>query len=296
MTYLKTLKAPLLLSLGIFLFTLVPYLLGYIQAPTGKTFNGFFYIADDSMTYLSKMKEGALGAWGWSDLYISHPIANQVPVFEFYILWGHICSILNIPLIVGYHLARLSGILAIVFATYRLSFLFFDNKSTRRLAILLVLFGSGIGYVVLLLHSPVIFGQQLEALDLHLPELSGFYSMLAIPHFAWAAALLGFSLLAIFKVGDEGDGYQKSILELSVSLLALTFIHPQMIVIIGALAFCYLTLKKASRMTWIKITAPFLLCAPLLYYDLILLTKDPVISQWSQQWKHQAPEFLSMIF
>ena len=49
---------------AIFLVTMLPYLYAYATTPTGKVFNGFFFIADDAATYISKMREGAEGAWG----------------------------------------------------------------------------------------------------------------------------------------------------------------------------------------------------------------------------------------
>src|SRR6266851_1663615 len=43
----------------------------------------------------------------------------------------------------------------------------------RRLALVLVILGSGAGFVAQALGNPSVFGSQLEALDLHLPEISG---------------------------------------------------------------------------------------------------------------------------
>jgi hypothetical protein len=41
---------------------------------------------------------------------------------------------------------------------------------------------------------------------------------------------------------------------------------------------------------------PFLICLPLLVYFLAVLNGDPVIVEWSRQWKHQAPGFISLLF
>ena len=82
---------------------------GTSTRPRGKVFNGFFYIADDAATYISKMREGADGAWGWSDPYISKPVASPVGLFLFYIAWGKVAGLVHLPLVAVYHVARLTG-------------------------------------------------------------------------------------------------------------------------------------------------------------------------------------------
>ena len=49
-------------------------------------------------------------------------------------------------------------------------------------------------------------------------------------------------------------------------------------------------------MTWALSVVPFVICLPLLLYYVRILTADPVIIEWSRQWKHQAPGLLSLVF
>jgi hypothetical protein len=196
-------------GLAIFAVTLLPYLYAYATQPQGKVFNGFFFIADDAATYISKMREGAEGAWGWTDRYITTPKPQPVLLFEFYILWGKLAALLHISLFAAYHLARLSGAIALVYAARTLAASVLPEAS-RRLAVILTMVGSGAGFLLLLLGSLAgrdsLFGARLEALDLHLPELGAFYSVLAIPHFAWAAALVAVSLVQLMAIGRVADG------------------------------------------------------------------------------------------
>jgi hypothetical protein len=286
---------------AIFAVTLLPYIYAYATTPSGKVFNGFFFIADDAATYISKMREGAEGAWGWSDRYITTPVARPVVLFLFYIAWGKLAALLHLPLVAAYHLARLSGAVALVYAARALARAVLPEAS-RGLAVLIALLGSGAGYLLLvfnsLLGSGVVLGSRLEALDLHLPELSAIYSVIAIPHFAWAAALMAMSviqLMAIARAPDRGAVVRPVVLA-SIALVALCLIHPQMLFVLAPLAGLYLAMVRPSPLAWLATAVPFLVCLPLLVYFLSVLDGDPVIVAWSHQWKHQAPGFVSLVF
>jgi len=297
----RELLASLAWGVGIFLVTLLPYLYAYASTPPGKVFNGFFFIADDAATYVSKMREGAEGAWGWTDRYITTPLAQPVFLFLFYILWGKLAALLHLPLLVAYHLARLSGAVALVYSCRALARTVLPPNS-RRLAVILALLGSGAGYLLLLLASVVgrdnIAGARLEALDLHLPELSALYSVLAIPHFAWAAALMAISLLQLMAIARAPDSRSRvrPALLAALALLALCLIHPQMLFVLAPLALLYLVLVRSPADAWIATAVPFALCLPLLLYFLRILGTDPVVVEWSRQWKHSAPSFISLAF
>ncbi|HEY8740367.1 MAG TPA: hypothetical protein VIN56_07230 [Candidatus Dormibacteraeota bacterium] len=286
----------------IFAVSAVPYLLAYALAPRGSTFNGFFFIIDDAATYISKMRQGADGAWGWADPYNTQPVAQPVLLFTFYIVWGKVAALLHISMFAGYQLARLSGAVALVFGVRMLVRSTLPPGRCRAVAAVLACVGSGAGFLLAILssatHQPAILGQDVGALDLHLPELSGFYSVLAIPHFSWAAALMAISvaqLMAVARVPRPSAAMEPSAWS-TVAMLALCLIHPQMIFLLAPLAAVYLLLVRARPVSWGLVAIPFLVCVPLLVYDLRILTGDPVIVEWSKQWKHQAPGFLSLIF
>src|SRR5438132_1877765 len=215
--------------------SLVPYVLAYVMTPPGHHFAGFFFIADDATTYLAKMRQGADGSWLWSDPYTSEPHAG-VFLFGFYLLFGHLAALLHLPLIATYHLARISGALALVLAVDRLCRRLLPPE-LRNLGLVLVILGSGAGFLAQAAGNPQIFGSKVEALDLHLPELSGWYSIVAIPHFAWATALIIASLLGLLQIADRPAW--RPIALTSAALLALTTIHPQMIPVIALIWIAY---------------------------------------------------------
>ena len=285
----------LIFATAIAAVSLLPYLLAYLWAPAGHHFAGFFFIADDATTYLAKMRQGADGSWLWNDPYTSEPHGG-VFLFGFYLLFGHLAALLHLPLIASYHLARITGAIALVLAVERLCRRLLPPQQ-RSLGLVLVVLGSGAGFLAQAAGNPAILGSRVEALDLHLPELSGWYSILAIPHFAWATALIVIALLGLLKI-TEAPGWRPLALT-SLSLIALTAIHPQMIPVLALIWVAYraLLLLWRQRPSWRALAAEaaaFATTLPLLAYNAWILFRDPTIAEWARQWRHQAPGPVSL--
>jgi hypothetical protein len=276
--------------------SLLPYLLAYLWTPPGHHFAGFFFIADDATTYLAKMRQGADGAWLWSDPYTSEPHGG-VFLFSFYLLFGHLAALLHLPLIAAYHLARISGAVALVIAVDQLCRRLLPAEF-RALGLVLVILGSGAGFLAQALGNPAILGSRVEALDLHLPEISGWYSILAIPHFAWATALIIVALLGLLRIA-EAPAWRPVVLA-SAALIALTAIHPQMIPVLGLIWVAYQAVlvmwgARPSIRSVAAQTVPFVSTIPLLAYNAWILFRDPTIAEWAHQWRHQAPGPVSLV-
>jgi hypothetical protein len=277
--------------------SLLPYLLAYLWAPPGHHFAGFFFIADDATTYLAKMRQGAEGSWLWNDPYTSEPHGG-VFLFSFYLLFGHLAALLHLPLIVAYHVASISGAIALVIAVDRLCRRLLP-PDLRKLGLVLVILGSGAGFLAQALGNPSILGSRIESLDLHLPELSGWYSILAIPHFAWATALIIAALLGLLRLAETPAWRPLAIT--SAALIALTAIHPQMIPVIGVIWIAYQGLlvlwgTRPSLRSLAAQAVPFVATIPLLLYNAWILFRDPTIAEWARQWRHQAPGPISLAF
>jgi hypothetical protein len=291
----QRIRFALVFAAAIASLSLLPYLLAYLWTPPGHHFAGFFFIADDATTYLAKMRQGADGSWLWNDPYTSEPHGG-VFLFSFYLLFGHLAAVLHLPLIATYHLARITGAIALVFAVDRLCRRLLPPQ-LRNLGLALVILGSGAGFLAQAAGNPSIFGSRLEALDLHLPELSGWYSILAIPHFTWATALIIAALLGLLRI-LETPAWRPMALT-SLALIALTAIHPQMIPVLAVIWAAYraLLLWWGRRPSWRALAAeaaPFAASGPLLAYNAWILFRDPTIAEWANQWRHQAPGPVSL--
>jgi hypothetical protein len=106
------------------------------------------------------------------------------------------------------------------------------------------------------------------------------------------------SLVQLMAIGRAADdrGRLRAALLAAISLLALCFIHPQMLFVLAPLALVFLVLARPPPSTWVITALPFTVCLPLLVYFLGVLNGDAVIVEWSRQWKHQAPGFISLLF
>ncbi len=292
----RRIRFALVFAAAIAAVSLLPYLLAYLWTPPGHHFAGFFFIADDATTYLAKLREGADGSWLWNDPYTSEPHGG-VFLFSFYLLLGHLAALLHLPLIATYHLARIGGAIALVLAAERLCRRLLPADRAN-LGLVLVILGSGAGFLAQAAGNPSVFGSRVEALDLHLPELSGWYSILAIPHFAWATALIIAALFGLLWI-LETPGWRPVALT-SLSLIALAAIHPQMIPVLAIIWIAYraMLLLWGKRPSWRALAseaAPFAATLPLLAYNAWILFHDPTIAEWAHQWRHQAPGPVSLV-
>ncbi len=286
----------------IFAVTMLPYAVGHLTVPDGKVFNGFFFLGDDGATYIAKMRAGANGAWGWSDPYVSSPVGQPVLLFLFYLLWGKLAALAHVPLLVAFHAARFTGAVALVFAVRRLAAAVLPEGRSRGLAVVLGLVGSGAGFALALVGAAsgqaAILGQPLAALDLHVPEISGFFSIMTFPHFTWAAALMALAVVDLIEISraTAWAAAWSRIGRASVVMLLLTLIHPQMLVVLAILALVAAAGFRVPPARWPTLALPFLVCAPLLAYFASILAGDPVVSAWTRQWQQSAYEVLPTLF
>lgn len=289
-------RFPLALAAAVALLTVVPYALAYVMTPPGQHFMGFFFEADDATTYLAKMRSGAEGSWLWDNRYISIP-SPPVLVYLFYTAWGQLAGLLHLSILLTYHLARLAGSFLLAAVVYAFATDLGLSRGGRRLATTLAFFGSGVGFLAQLLGDPRVGPLQVEALDLHLPELSGFYSTMAMPHFVWAAAaLLAGMLLTLRAVNKPG---RRAPLLAGGAWNALAVIHPQMLLVAGAAVAAWLALRWTAGAFpgWAALgraALAFALVTPLLTQEAWILVHDPMVHRWSQEWAKPAPDPISL--
>src|SRR6202158_3351707 len=223
-------RLPLLTGLALALVTAMPYAYAYAAQPHGQVFMGFFFLGDDANTYLAKMRQGWEGAWAWQNRYTTES-SSSAYLFMFWILLGHLAALLHLPLIAVFHLARVGAAFALMGSAWLFISLFIEDRSARRFAFFFVAIGLGMGLVIQAIGHPVILGHQTDTLDLRMPELTAFYSVLALPHFAWSGVFAGVGAALTLKAIQRG----------SLGLAALAggawlgqaSIHPQMPIMMG---------------------------------------------------------------
>lgn len=176
------------LSLAVAAVTLLPYLLAQRMTPPGEAFSGFLINPLDGFSYLAKMRQGADGSWLFHLPYAAVP-GNGAFLYVYFLFLGHLARSIGAPLITVYHGARLAGAVAMFAAAFAFFGRVLPEGRIRWSAFLLVLFGAGLGW--LLLPTGIL------SADLWMPEVTPFLSAYANAHFPLAAAALLGGMLAI---------------------------------------------------------------------------------------------------
>jgi hypothetical protein len=286
-------RLPLLTGLALAVVTAIPYLYAYAVQPSGHVFVGFFYLWDDATTYLAKMREGWEGAWAWENRYTTEP-SPPAYLFMFWIVLGHLAAVTHLPLILVFHLARVLGALALMAGAWLFICHFIQDRTARVFALFFLAFGLGLGLVIWALGHPVVFGNQTEGLDLRMPELSAFYSVLALPHFAWSGVFAAFGVALTLKAIQRGS-LTLGLLA-GVAWLGQASIHPQMPILMGGATALALFLRPARPRGWAAAALAFAIPAPYVLYSYLAFVGNPQVERWTFHSKNAvAPETISLL-
>ena len=179
----------------------VPYLAGGSSETPARKFGGCILLAEDCYSYLAKMRQGAEGAWLFHLAYTPEPHRGAL-IYPFYLLLGKVAALLpgsdlTARLVWVYHVARVVFGLGLLLTVYRFLAVCTEQVAARRLAWLMVTFGGGLGWLLL------VFGQSnwlgSPPLDFYLPEGFAFLVLFGFPHLALAQSLLLWGILFLMR-------------------------------------------------------------------------------------------------
>ena len=162
----------LALSILALAITSVPYVLGAASATQDRLFGGFVYAIEDCYSYLAKMRLGAEGAWLFRIAYTPEPHRGAL-FFPFHLLLGKVAASIPVGglttrLVWVYHSARMILGLTLLLTVYHFLAVLTERVAVRRLAWLLVTYGGGLGWLLVVLGQPGWLGSM--PLDFILPE------------------------------------------------------------------------------------------------------------------------------
>src|ERR1700694_4904873 len=287
-------RLPLLTGLALALVTAMPYAYAYAAQPHGQVFMGFFFLGDDANTYLAKMRQGWEVAWAWQNRYTTES-SSSAYLFMFWILLGHLAALLHLPLIAVFHLARVGAAFALMGSAWLFISHFIEDRSARRFAFFFVAIGLGMGLVIQAIGHPVILGHQTDTLDLRMPELTAFYSVLALPHFAWSGVFAGVGAALTLKAIQRGSLGLAALA--GVAWLGQASIHPQMRILMGGATAVALLLRPAAPRGWAAAALAFAIPAPYILYSYLAFVGSPEVQRWPFNSKSALPpESFSLLF
>ena len=266
-------RKPLWLALIIFsILVTIPYLIAYFNAGDQYVFGGFLINPQDGNSYLAKMQEGWRGDWKFT-LPFSTEKSEGAFLFLFYIFLGHIARLTGISLVLVFHLTRIVCFLILVIVLNDFTgWLFKDHPKNGRQAFLLCLFGSGMGWLFLLLG--------LVTSDLWVLETYPFLSGFASPHFS-----LGIAILLWMFVDLAGPVSLIRLMRLAVLGLILAIVMPFGVVVAGGIGFLWSLSEWISvrKLELRPIIAGFILGGPFILYQFLATQHDPLLSIWNNQ-------------
>jgi hypothetical protein len=279
----------LICSIGVLALASLPYLIGALTAAPDRVFSGLQVNPLDGVSYLAKMQIGLHGDWLFT-LRFTAESSPGVFLFTYFIALGQLARLLNVPLILMFHAARLAGGFALLWQIYRLIARVTSAVDVRRLAWWLIALSSGLGWLATLLGHGT-------SSDMTIAESNTFYSLMANAHFALAMALM----IALFIGVLETEHVTLwRVIGLSALSLVLAIIQPfEPIALFLILGVTLLLMRWRDRawprpQFWITVCVGAI-TAPLLVYLYLATQIDPVLRGWSAQNQTPSPPLIDYV-
>lgn len=277
------------------LITTLPYANGFARSGSagdpGAAFGGFLFGVEDGNSYLAKMRQGARGSWSFRIVYTTEPHEGAF-LFAPYLLMGAIANTTDTDRLMGvFHAARilcgalLIGVLYLFIARY------LPGVGARRVTLILICFGGGLGWLVILVGLSGWDG--LPPLDTYLPEGYTFYLLYGLPHLSLArAALLG-GFLCIFHAAGLSTSHQRPAMiawsiAAGVSWLVMGLCVPFYIGVLYVLLAIWglavwIRERRFPLVLLIRIGIAAAIPAPYLLYSYLSFSRNAVFTAWQAQ-------------
>lgn len=271
-----------IVSTLILLWSSIPTWAGYCLETEELRFRGIYYDSQDYSVHIAMMEAGRHGAWSYQFRFTAEP-HSPAYVRLFYVVLGHFSRWFGLAPEFTFHLARwLFGFIALL-ALYRLMQRIFTDRFWARTAFLLAVLGSGLGWL------QAIFGwtsTQITPIDFWLIDDYVFFSLSVFPHFAFVTAAMCIVLSLWFD-------FLGNIRWINVALIGwiavlVQFVNPIAFAaldmsLLGGALFSWWKEKKIRREDVGALCAVACAQIPLLAYNFIVLSNDPLWSQFTAQ-------------
>lgn len=274
--------------------TAVPYLIGWLAQGEDWRFTGALFGVEDANSYLAKMRLGARGEWLFTLRTTSEPHEGAL-LFLPYLLLGHVARLVArsepVPtetLIAVFHSARLVFDLALILVIYRFVAVFLRRPATRRLALVLITLGGGLGWLVTLLGGDKLFGSL--PVDFIVPEGYTFLILFGLPHLALARAALLLGFLALFAALQHASIWRSVRPALLAGIgwtvmgLAVPFYIPVVYAVLGVWGLAaWLRSRHFPTALFVRAAIAALVPLPVLVYNAWVFLASDVFGQWAAQ-------------
>jgi hypothetical protein len=227
-----------LVAVFVLLITSLPLVYAYQSTPSNRQFMGIMLDVPDHVQYFSWMRE-LTNANLTSNKLTSEPNA---PVF-FNLLWwtlGRFGKVFGLDIIAVFQVFRVTATLLFLALVYRVCSWFFKERTARQMSFLLIVFTSGLGWMLVvgkyLLHLPDLP----FPLDVTVAEGNTFLSILGYPHFIAAALYI---LVYDLVLRGEAKGQLRYALAAGVVAFLLGWQHAYDLVSVYSVLLAYALMR-----------------------------------------------------
>jgi hypothetical protein len=284
----------LIWSAVVLIITSAPYVVGWLRSTPDRVFGGFAFAIEDGYSYLSKMKQGAEGLWLFQLPYTSE--AHTPAIFYlFYLLLGKFSAVTGLSTPLMYHVARLLFDAILLSVIYRFIALFTAWRSVRRIALLLIVFSGGLGWLLILLGQVNWLGS--APIDLISPEAYTFLILYGFPHLALARTLMLLGLMVWWQT--PASRIQNAVLA-GLCWFGMGLLVPFYVAVAGAVVLVGLIAEAivARQIDWSasgRAALAGLIAAPPLVYAVLMVGTDPIWTIWANQLVILSPHLLHYV-
>lgn len=260
-------------------------------------FMGVLHNYQDGATYLSKIRLGYEGNWL---VYFQHTPETHNGAFMVvtYLFLGQLASLISVPPIVMFHVARVGAALFMYVSIYQLGAAIWTRVRARRAFFVIASLGSGLGW----LFAPLLQNTQFP--DFAVPEAYLFYSTLMNVHFPLAIACLALLVglfITAYRPGAEDDPRVNASMPLAAVLsIALALLYPQALAPFGGALVLYVAIiwwqdKQVPTRLIRWMLAVALPALPIAAYYAITIMYNPAMKAWNDQNVTTSPGILEVL-
>lgn len=181
--------------------TSIPYLIafqktGSVDQNASWRFSGFLFGLEDGNSYIAKMRRGMEGEWLFRSPYSGMEQKGLLAFLPYYLI-GKLAGGRepHEQLVVLFHWFRIGAGLICILVSYRFLSEYLSLPYYRRIALVLITLGGGLGWLILLFRDV-----QVLPLEFYSPEAFGFLSLYGLPHLSLARALMLLAMVEYIQI------------------------------------------------------------------------------------------------
>ncbi len=265
---------------GVVIVTALPYVIGLALTPAGFQFQGNTFLAPgDPNVYYSYIEQARQEAWLMRDVFTSEPHAATLwqPVW---LVLGWLANLLHVSTPTIYALGRVISMAVLALTLWWAIRWFWDDRITRRTALLLALGGAGLGGIVATVFRLDLSNVLVLPPDLWVSEMVPILSSWTTPHFLLVTS--GWLYVAVSIERSWVTKSWSSFWLIGVVALLTFSVHPFHLLTLGAM---WITLTawrwwRAKKFPWAYLArwgAVVIMSLPAMVYYLVGLLADPIV-------------------